>query len=113
MEQSMRIGLHFLLCVGVLLLASCKSKSKLTIVGKWDSEKGGFVEFRPDGTVLLSTSEKAREGKYKLADERTIELEFQLSNGPFLVHWTIESITENQLTVNAEGRNTAVFRRAK
>jgi len=106
----MRITIALLLCGLMLLVPSCKSKAKPSIIGKWESMVSGSVEFRTDGSATIVTSRGARQVKYRMVDETTIEL--FTPEGVVVAKWTILKLTADELVAtNLEGSQTT-FRRA-
>jgi hypothetical protein len=107
------------LAVGYLLLTftGCKPKAepaappKPTVVGRWQVETGGTIEFRADGTgTNVTAAGVSREIKYRVVDEKTIEI--MNAKGQVALHWIIESLTADQLTITVqEAGNRGIFRR--
>src|SRR5712691_3449048 len=102
----MRVAACILLCGAALLISSCKSKAKPTIIGKWKSDAGNWTEFHEDGKFTTSGGNLR---KYNLPDEKTIGLAD--AKGEPVTTWKIVSLTEKELTVTTPDGQKTTFRR--
>jgi hypothetical protein len=77
-----------------LLVACGKGSNENSIVGKWENDNG-VVEFKSDGTMILSEEEMGMsiDGKYEIKDGKLIiemigmeeEVEFELKGNKLIV----------------------------
>jgi len=101
-----------------------EDKAKDLIVGKWEPEKQPqgakvVIEFTKDGKVLMTGSgpdkkEFKMEGKYRLPDDKTMEVTFEQNGKSKTDKTTIVKITKDELvTKDDKAKEEQTFKRVK
>ena len=67
------------------------------VVGKWLTPTGGSIEFKADGSATMAGPAGSREVRYKLPDERTIEI--GRPGGPATIRWHVVSLGAQELVI--------------
>src|SRR5215831_3701748 len=119
------VGASLVLLLGLFVVVPlhAEDKAKDLIVGKWEPAKPPpgatvVIEFTKDGKVLMTgTSNKKDfklEGKYKLADETTMEITFE-QNGKVKTDKTkIVKLNKDELvTKDEKDKEEQTFKRVK
>lgn len=104
--------------LGVLVLAAsavaCSGGTKSAIVGTWEATKPSITfEFSDGGIVSWKQAGRTFTGKYKFAEDTTLELEMAGDLGTQIVYLTDVTIQGDQLTLTLEGRQIQFARVAK
>ena len=91
-----------------------KKKAQELILGKWQAETEPDIvlamEFHKDGNFKLISKigalDLSREGKYKVIDDNTLEIVVAIKNSEegLRKEWRIETLTEKQLIISADGK---------
>src|SRR5436190_19035506 len=80
-----------------LFVFSCSRKPHPSVVGKWLTPTGGSIEFKADGSATMAGPAGSREVRYRLPDERTIEI--SRPGGPATIRWQVISLGAQELVV--------------
>ena len=80
-----------------------------SVVGKWLTPTGGSIEFRADGSATMAGPAGSREMRYRLPDERTIEI--SRPGGAATIRWQVVSLAAQELVVtDADGAEVRLRR---
>jgi hypothetical protein len=86
-----------------------KAKGNPALLGKWQQPDGGWFEFRAGASLTVSNPKGAREVKYRLVDDKAIEI--STAEGVPLMHLKIVSLEKDELVIaNEEGTRTTLRR---
>jgi hypothetical protein len=78
-------------------------------VGKWLTPTGGSIEFKADGSATMAGPAGSREVRYRLPDERTIEI--SRPGWTATIRWQIVSVGAQELVVkDADGMEVRMRR---
>ena len=97
----MRVRRLLVVCVAVLA-CSCAPKAVKGVVGRWQTPTGGVMEFRSDGTAVMSGPTGSVELTYRFLDAKTIELKRKDGTGKPL-RKRIETLTDEDLVLGGDG----------
>ena len=114
----------FVLALFVAVPLHAEDKAKDLIVGKWEPAKQPqgakvVIEFTKDGKVLMSGSgpdkkEFKMEGKYRLPDDKTMEVTYEQNGKAKTDKTTIVKITKDELvTKDDKDKEEQTFKRVK
>ena len=114
----------FVLALFVAVPLHAEYKAKDLIVGKWEPAKQPqgakvVIEFTKDGKVLMSGSgpdkkEFKMEGKYRLPDDKTMEVTYEQNGKAKTDKTTIVKITKDELvTKDDKDKEEQTFKRVK
>ena len=96
-----------LLCVcSLMLLTACGKKG---IVGKWESEMGGYVyTFNEDGTGNYAYGESKMEFTYKTTEDGKLSILYTGNTAAFETTYTIDG---NTLNIKDSFDNDTIYKR--
>lgn len=104
--------------VSALVLAAsamaCSGGTRAAIVGQWEATKPSITfEFSDGGIVSWKQAGRTFTGKYKFAEDTTLELEMAGDLGTQTVYLTDVTVQGDQLTLTLEGRQIQFARVVK
>jgi hypothetical protein len=98
-------------CSLPLAAVSCAPELKSALIGKWRNAAGSTIEFRADGTAVLTDATRSAEVTYRFRDSETVE--FLGSSGKAVGHLTIHSVGADELDVTNHRGTREKCRRVK
>ena len=84
--------------------------SRPSVVGKWLTPTGGSIEFKSGGSATMAGPAGSREVRYRLPDERTIEI--SKPGGTTTIRWQIVLLGAHELVVKDSDGMEVRFRRS-
>jgi hypothetical protein len=92
----------WIVCILGATLLGCSPPAGPGILGRWDTQTGGMIEFRAGGTALMAGPSGERQVAYRQPSANSIELSIPETGGT--IRWQIVSVSEGELVVkDADG----------
>ncbi|HLW67259.1 MAG TPA: hypothetical protein VKS79_18235 [Gemmataceae bacterium] len=101
-----------LLLLLLVLAPGCKKHEarKLNLAGKWENQQGRVIEFFADGSGLIHSATGGTKLKYKVIDDRKIEI-YKEDGATKISDWQVISFSDSEIAIRTDSGTDDRLRR--